>query len=70
MSFNFDDPKRITLWELSCERKKRSIHTVSRVQVLVAASSLSDAMAKGAAFYGDEWTVWTATHVGQRVVLL
>jgi hypothetical protein len=33
MSFNFDDPKRITLWELSCERKKRSIHTVSRVQV-------------------------------------
>lgn len=67
---NFDDPKRVSLWELHCERKKRSVHTVSRVTVLVVASSLSEAMTKGASFYGDEWTVWTATHVGQRVVIL
>lgn len=70
MSTPFDDPKTVSLWELHCERKKRDIRTRSRVTVLVAAASLSDAMAKGAAFYGDEWTVWTATHVGQRVVLL
>jgi hypothetical protein len=70
MGFDFSDPQTTTLWELHCERKQRSIQKRSRVTVLVAASSLTEAMRKGEAFYGDEWTVWTATHVGQRVVLL
>lgn len=70
MSTSFDDPKTVSLWELSCERKKRDIRTKSRVMVTVAATALSEAVEKAQAFTGDEWTIWSARHIGYRVVLL
>jgi hypothetical protein len=65
-----EGPKTVGIWELSCERKKRDIRTVNRATLTVVAPSLSEAMTKAASFVGDEWTVWSARHVGQRVVIL
>lgn len=59
----------VSLWELSCERKVRNIHTQSRVQVTVQATALSEAVEKTVHHLGEEWSIWSARHVGYRVLI-
>ena len=63
------EPELKSVWELSYERKKRALGTVNHYMVAVVAVTLEEAVQKAGKVLGETHTLWSAKHLGKRVVI-